>query len=60
MCTKSKSSVANVQGELLQSSISKRRLGGTQPGWMGEMSVPITVQVGCSSAKSLGEGEGGG
>lgn len=29
------------------------RFGGTQPGWMGEMSVPMTVMLGYSSAKSL-------
>lgn len=31
----------------------KRRFGGTQLGWMGERSVPITSQLGYSSAKSL-------
>lgn len=28
-------------------------LGGTQPGWMGAMSVPMTEALGCLSAKSL-------
>ena len=29
------------------------RFGGIQPGWMGEMSVPVTSASGYSSAKSL-------
>jgi hypothetical protein len=33
----------------------KLRLGGTQEGWMGEMSVPMTLVEGNSSAKSLSE-----
>ena len=31
----------------------KRTLGGTQVGWMGEMSVPIISASGNSSPKSL-------
>lgn len=29
------------------------RFGGTQPGWMGDRSVPTTRALGYSSAKSL-------
>lgn len=41
-----------VQGSV-QSSTWKRRFGGTQWGWMGEMSVAITWALGFSSAKSM-------
>ena len=37
----------------LLSSSYNLRLGGTQEGWTGEMSVPITSAFGKSSAKSL-------
>lgn len=53
MCTKSKEAGWKVHGVRLKSSISKRRLPGTQDGWVGDMSVPITSQCGKASAKSL-------
>ena len=31
------------------------RFGGTHMGWIGEMSVPVTLASGNSSAKSLGD-----
>ena len=34
------------------------KFGGTQPGWIGEMSVPITSALGYASAKSLERGGG--
>ena len=37
----------------LISSTTKRQLGGTDAGWMGERSMPITSADGYSSAKSL-------
>ena len=42
------------------SSIWKVTLGGTQVGWMGEMSMPVIWVVGRAVATSLfwGEGEG--
>ena len=43
---------SNVQGRV-QSSISNFRFGGTQEGWIGETSVPMTSQFGYASAKSL-------
>ena len=37
------------------SSIWKLRLGGTQEGWMGERSVPVTMAVGKASATSIAQ-----
>ncbi len=45
MCTKSKESVAKIQG-WVACSISKKTLGDTQTGWMREMSVPVTWMCG--------------
>lgn len=49
---KSKDSGSHVQSSWA-SSILKRKFGGTQSGWVGEMSIPITSAEGYSSAKSL-------
>lgn len=52
MWTRSNEFLGKVQ-DSVQSSISKRQFGGQNCGWMGERSVPMTSQSGCSSAKSL-------
>ncbi len=52
MWTKSKVSLPYSHSSV-QSSTSNWTLGGTQLGWMGERSVPVTVADGNRSANSL-------